>query len=58
MRRRKKYKNFFRCIDKKIVGLILLAIGIAIIAVITLPYNVWIILTGCAMIYVGYKLFI
>ncbi|KXG75993.1 hypothetical protein [Thermotalea metallivorans] len=56
---RRRYPHYFwRRIDKKILGLILLTIGFAIIAVIFLPYSVWMVLFGLALIYAGYKLFI
>ncbi|WP_190014664.1 hypothetical protein [Geosporobacter subterraneus] len=47
-----------RWIERRILGLILLITGLVIIAVITLPYRVWMVLLGCCMLYLGYKLFI
>ncbi|WP_156782304.1 hypothetical protein [Geosporobacter ferrireducens] len=47
-----------RRIERRIIGLMLLMAGLVIIAVITLPYRVWMVLLGCCMLYLGYKLFI
>lgn len=55
---RKKCKKICRTLDKAVCGLIIIAVGIAIIAVVALPFSVWIALIGCFMIYIGYKLFI
>ncbi|WP_168198262.1 hypothetical protein [Crassaminicella thermophila] len=54
---RRKYNYFWRRIEKKFIGLMLLAIGIAIIAIIILPPSAWIILAALALIFIGYKLF-
>lgn len=52
--------NFMRRrrIERRIIGLLLLMTGVVVIAVITLPYKVWMVLLGCCMLYLGYKLFI
>ncbi|WP_132242612.1 hypothetical protein [Marinisporobacter balticus] len=55
--RRRKYKHIWRRIEKTVIRFMLLSIGVAIIAFIVLPKSVWLILTGLAMICIGYKLF-
>ncbi len=55
--RRKKYRFIRKRITKKYIVCILLATVITIVAVITLPYSVWMALIGCILIYIGYELF-
>ncbi|HHY91584.1 MAG TPA: hypothetical protein GX503_07955 [Clostridiales bacterium] len=55
--RRRPCRRYCRKVDKKWIGLLILLLGIAIVAIITLPYKVWIVIIGCMMIYIGYKLF-
>lgn len=56
--RRRRCWNFWRRVSKSIIGLILLITGFAIVAVILFPLSIWLVLLGCAMILLGYKLFI
>ncbi|MDF2546833.1 MAG: hypothetical protein K0R93_1731 [Anaerosolibacter sp.] len=58
MGRRRYPQYFWRRIDKKMAGIVLLTIGFAIIAVTFLPFTVWMVLCGLGLIYAGYKLFI
>ncbi|MCG8541037.1 MAG: hypothetical protein MJA82_14010 [Clostridia bacterium] len=44
--------------NDKILGIILVAIGSTIVAVILLPYSLWIVILGIILIIVGYKLFL
>lgn len=53
-------KRIFRIRIKndKILGIVLVAIGTTIIAVMVLPYTIWIVFFGVALILLGYKLFL
>ena len=55
---RRRYKYFWRRVEKSSIGLILLILGIIIIAFTLLPYSIWLAFLGFAMICIGYKLFI
>lgn len=48
----------FRVKDNRLLGILLVAIGCTIIAVIILPYTVWVIIVGIILILLGYKLFL
>jgi len=48
----------FRIKHDRFLGLLLVAVGITIIAVMLLPYTVWIVLLGIVLIIAGYKLFL
>ncbi|MBS3994308.1 MAG: hypothetical protein KGZ33_00815 [Alkaliphilus sp.] len=56
--RRRRCWNIWRRVSKSIIGLILLITGFVIVAVILFPLSIWLVLLGCAMILLGYKLFI
>ena len=43
--------------EMKIIGLILLILGISIIGILVLPYRLWLVIIGLMLIYLGYKLF-
>lgn len=48
----------FRFKKDKILGVILVAIGGTIVAVLLIPYIFWVVMFGIVLIITGYKLFL
>ncbi|NLK73503.1 MAG: hypothetical protein GX285_10860 [Clostridiales bacterium] len=53
----RRNRCFFWRAEMKIIGLVLLILGISIIGILILPYKLWLIIIGFLLIYLGYKLF-
>lgn len=54
---RRKSGCFFWGIEKKLIGLALIFIGVLILGIILLPFRAWLVIVGCILIYIGYCLF-
>ncbi|MCT4594893.1 MAG: hypothetical protein N4A57_11580 [Anaeromicrobium sp.] len=55
--KRKPYTSLWRRLDKRFLGSVLIAVGIATLAYMFLPVTGWIALIGIVLIFLGYKLF-